>query len=60
MTIDILEKEPIELPFLSKELDPNTTVLTKIDPGTEWSLLDCANNLRREERKSANYDALFI
>lgn len=47
MTIDILEKEPIELPFLSKELNANTAVLTKIDLATMQSLLDCSKNLRK-------------
>ena len=59
-TIDILENEPIELPFLSKVLDPSSAVLVKLNPSSLQTLSDSSNHLRREERSSANYDALFI
>ena len=59
-TIDILENEPIELPFLSKALDPSSAVLVKIDPASFHALSDQSDHLRRAERSSANYDALYI
>ena len=36
--IDILEKELIELPFLSKVLDPNSAVLVKVNQSTYQAL----------------------